>query len=208
MASTTPEPERGSSSGGARNTVKAEDEVERPTSAPSQSSRPKKLANAYRFNRLSIRRRAKYLLRKHQKRMTKENKEKQATTTASSCPSPTNKNNFIQVRHLKNDAKAKPAAAQEASASSTAEPTNSRRSYSVRGRARQLRSQTKKHPPMFGGGKVSPMSSLQKRPSSSSAAAVAPISVYKMFDFDDDSSSDSHSRPDENLLVSLKSESR
>ena len=52
------------------------DVSERPTSAPTErKSEPKKLANAYGFNRSSIRRRAKYLLRKHQKRLIKDKKK-------------------------------------------------------------------------------------------------------------------------------------
>ena len=46
---------------------------ERPTSAPSQrKTDSKKLANAYKFNRVSIRRRAKYLLRKHQRKIKEQ----------------------------------------------------------------------------------------------------------------------------------------
>ena len=53
--------------------------AERPTSAPSDRSpevQSKKLAHKYRFNRLSVRKRAKFLLRKHHQRKSKEHREK------------------------------------------------------------------------------------------------------------------------------------
>lgn len=183
--------------------------VERPTSAPSERKKEtpshKKLQAAYRYSRLSIRKRAKYLLRKHHKRMTKDHKEQKKATEAAAAVASVH--TFSQTLQLKNEGKSQELTYARASSAASPRPRLSprpttspktkgknRRSYTLRGRARQLRNQAKRQPPLFGNGKISPLFSIHNTvlTSTSSAAAVAPINSTA-YDFDDSSSCDSHS---------------
>merc|ERR1712222_103793 len=104
--------------------------AERPTSAPSDRSpevQSKKLAHKYRFNRLSVRKRAKFLLRKHHQRKSKEHREQKEAAAEASASSSAKANSFTLARQLKNETKRQPAAAAAASASPRKKTSKSKR---------------------------------------------------------------------------------